>query len=181
MVNTFLPYADVQASLACLDSKRLFKQAVEAVQILSVLQRISKDPSAKVGYRYHPAVLMWVGYEDMLRFYLTQCLIMIRDTLKREGDGQAYDTKKMQQRLDQEFGGSIVNMSEVSTLPFWWGSEPFHASHRASLYRKDPMFYAMFETDAFTFADYIWPIRSVKKQLKRHELYSTMKNEVACC
>jgi len=37
MVNTFLPFASIEASVRCLDNKRLGKQRVEAYQARSAL------------------------------------------------------------------------------------------------------------------------------------------------
>ena len=37
MVNTFLPFANIEASVRCLDNKRLGKQRVEAYQARAYL------------------------------------------------------------------------------------------------------------------------------------------------
>jgi hypothetical protein len=52
-VQTFTPYADFEASLRALDTKRLGKQQVEVIQIVR--------PLTVPGYAWssHPAVLMW--------------------------------------------------------------------------------------------------------------------------
>ena len=62
MVNTFLPFPDVRKSLSCLDRRRLFKQSVEAMQIL----RVNLGLQGGVGFTNHPAVRMWKGYETLL-------------------------------------------------------------------------------------------------------------------
>ena len=59
-MQTFLPYPDFQKTAQCLDNKRLGKQRVEARQIISTLEGKSN------GWRNHPAVKMWKGYEDCL-------------------------------------------------------------------------------------------------------------------
>jgi len=67
-VQTFLPYANFAASAAVLDVRRLGKQRVEALQILRALTR------EVYGWKRHPAVLMWAGYEEGLAAYgLTMC------------------------------------------------------------------------------------------------------------
>jgi hypothetical protein len=63
-MQTFLPYADFERCAATLDSRRLGKQRVEAFQILRALRGEGR------GWRNHPAVLMWRGYEDALGLYL---------------------------------------------------------------------------------------------------------------
>lgn len=69
-MQTFLPIADFEQSLKCLDYRRLGKQRVEAKQILNVL---SPDYDKK-GWRNHPAVLMWKGYEESLKYYYNLCV-----------------------------------------------------------------------------------------------------------
>ena len=54
-----LPYTDFIKSAKCLDYKRLGKQRVEAKQILNILL----GETTKTGWRNHPSVLMWYGYE----------------------------------------------------------------------------------------------------------------------
>ena len=63
-MQTFLPYEDFAQAAKCLDSKRLGKQRVEALQILNALLK----PDAK-GWKNHPAVKMWRGNERTLIEY----------------------------------------------------------------------------------------------------------------
>ena len=56
-VQTFLPYADFAASAAVLDKPRLGKQRVEALQVLRALTYPT------YGWKRHPAVRMWAGFE----------------------------------------------------------------------------------------------------------------------
>ena len=69
-MQTFLPYADFSKTAKCLDYKRLGKQRVEAKQILNILL----DRTETKGWRNHPAVLMWVGYENALKIYYNMIL-----------------------------------------------------------------------------------------------------------
>ncbi len=62
-MQTFLPFPDFVRSAAVLDPPRLGKQRVENVQILRGLT------VAGHGYRHHPAVKMWAGYEEALVRY----------------------------------------------------------------------------------------------------------------
>ena len=62
-MQTFLPYADFVASAKALDQKRLGKQRVETIQVLRGLI------TPGYGWRHHPAVKMWRGYEEGLVRY----------------------------------------------------------------------------------------------------------------
>src|ERR1700761_5370155 len=63
VMQTFLPYAGFTASAAVLDPKRLGKQRVETLQVLRGLI------VPTYGWRHHPAVKMWIGYEEALARY----------------------------------------------------------------------------------------------------------------
>ena len=62
-MQTFLPYQDFAKTAACLDYRRLGKQRIEAKQIYLALT--VKD----YGWKQHPAVKMWAGYECLLLIY----------------------------------------------------------------------------------------------------------------
>ena len=71
-VQTFLPYADFEASARALDPKRLGKQRVECLQVLRGLT------VPGYGWRHHPAVKMWRGHEEALgRYSLTCCEVWV--------------------------------------------------------------------------------------------------------
>jgi hypothetical protein len=115
-MQTFLPSANATIAASMLDSKRLNKQILECYQILNVLSGKSKGG----GWRNHPAVLMWKGYE--------------KGTENNE-----------------------ANLNNLKDL-CWdiWGDNPpsfwndktklmrVVTTHKASLFDKDPMFYARF-------------------------------------
>jgi hypothetical protein len=65
-MQTFLPSQDFMQSAKLLDSKRLNKQILEGYQILNVLSGRSKTG----GWKNHPAVLMWRGFERGLWVYI---------------------------------------------------------------------------------------------------------------
>jgi hypothetical protein len=46
-------------------------------------------------------------------------------------------------------------------IPEWWDDQRVHASHRAMLWKKDPVFYAEFEPEDKTCVEYFWPVRWV--------------------
>lgn len=134
-MNTFLPYADFEASARCLDDRRLGKQRVEALQILNVLAGKTK------GWRTHPAVLMWRGYEDALRLYMNAC---IREWVRR---GRRNEMPEAAAR-------------EPVAMPPWLGDERVHAAYRANLLRKDPQHYGRLGWSDDPALEYAWPVRA---------------------
>jgi hypothetical protein len=64
-MQTFIPYLDFRKTAKVLDYRRLGKQRVEAKQILQILL----GETEKVGWRNHPVVKMWRGYEAALVEY----------------------------------------------------------------------------------------------------------------
>ena len=67
-MQTFLPHSNFRKTARYLDYRRLGKQRVEAYQILNVLTGKSKGN----GWKNHPAVKMWKGYENALKLYLNK-------------------------------------------------------------------------------------------------------------
>jgi hypothetical protein len=134
-LQTFLPYADFKKTAECLDNKRLGKQRVEALTILRVLAGEVK------GWRHHPAVLMWKGYENALVAYgLAICDEWIRRGFKDRCRARILCYKKKGR----------------TTKPPWLGDPEFHRSHQSNLVRKNPMYRGYFNV-----ADdlpYIWPV-----------------------
>lgn len=137
-MQTFLPYPDFRRSAQTLDRQRLGKQRVEAWQILRALA------GETMGWRRHPAVLMWSGHEDSLREY--------GRAVCREWIARGYRDAML-----ERFAGP-----DDAPAPSWLGDERLHRSHRRSLYRKDPKAYAAFVDDALEEGDYYWPARSAE-------------------
>jgi hypothetical protein len=149
-VQTFLPYPDFEQSARALDRKRLGKQRVECIQVLRGLLR------ADYGWRHHPAVKMWRGYEEALARYAFTCCEVWTEL------GFA-DTCAATIMADlREAGISQVRsqeaLAEAGALPPWLGDEEFHRSHRSALLRKDPDFYGERFTDVPDDLDYVWPV-----------------------
>lgn len=134
-MQTFLPYKDFDKTAAVLDSKRLNKQILECYQILKVLN--NSDP--KAGWRNHPAVKMWRGYENALFDYT---LAMIR-----EADRRGIKTDKNKENLLTLRVATIANWG--SGLPTWYKDSAVMkrvtATHRANLFRKDDAYYHDFK------------------------------------
>lgn len=150
VVQTFLPYPDFAASAAALDPRRLGKQRVETIQVLRGLI------VPGYGWRHHPAVKMWAGYEEALvRYGLAMCGVW-------SATGRA-DTcaATLAADLASACGVSGVRdqpaLAETGDLPPWLGDEAFHAGHRAALLRKDPAFYRPLFGDVSDDLPYVWP------------------------
>jgi len=130
-MQTFLPYPSIQASLRCLDNKRLGKQRVEAMQIINALT----DGSA---WSNHPAVLMWKGYIPTLKYY-HNCAI--------------------DEWVARGFNNTMEKIPPMGKIikPWYLGVSKFHASHRSNLLRKDPEFYSQWGWQVEHNLFYLWP------------------------
>jgi Pyrimidine dimer DNA glycosylase len=133
-MQTFLPYRSFPSAMRCLDYRRLGKQRVEAMQILNTLAGRSR------GWRNHPAVLMWKGYEPSLRMYL-RCAIL---EWKRRG----YVNNMKLPRRDLCSGRTPA-----------WITDDMIRSHRSNLLRKDRAYYSRFGWDVPNNLPYLWPKR----------------------
>jgi hypothetical protein len=151
-MQTFLPYAEFDASARVLDLKRLGKQRVEVIQILRAL--------TVPGYAWgsHPAVLMWKGYEEALgRYGLTMCQVW-----SGRGFGDTCATTIV---TDLATAGvhavrSYGELEADRALPPWLFDERVHRSHRSALVRKDPEHYGPLFPDVPPDVPYYWPHRS---------------------
>lgn len=149
-MQTFLPFPSFDASAVALDVRRLGKQRVEAVQVLRGLI------VPGYGWRRHPAVRMWAGYEEALvRYGLEICGVWT-------AEGRA-DTCSV--TLLQDFGvwqpGRAPRTQEQlaadGDLPPWLGAPDFHRSHQSALVRKDPAFYRELFPGVPDDLPYVWP------------------------
>jgi len=140
-MQTFLPFSDFEKSVKILDSKRLGKQRVECLQIINILE--GKQTSK--GWKSHPAVLMWAGYTDSLKYYCNCC---IDEWVNR---GFKNTMKKYQ-------------LPPIFQHPWWLGNENFHRAMRARLIEKDEAFYLpKFPHDKnFNDGKYFWPVNETK-------------------
>ncbi len=141
VMQTFLPYPDFAQSLRVLDSRRLGKQRLEAMQLL---RAISADGS---GWSRHPAAAMWRGYTNALKQYHNLAM----DEWVRRG--------YLNRMPKQVIRGKI-------TYPLWLGDESFHASHRSNLLRKDREYHGAFGWLEPDDLPYVWPVEPVRKSRK---------------
>lgn len=143
-MQTFLPYRDVDASIATLDYRRLGKQRVEALQVLRTLAGITD------GWRNHPAVRMWRGHERALAVYgIAAC-----------------------RRWTDEFGykdSCLVQISDIAdthfadttdAFPSWFTDDDgsLFVSHQSNLLRKLPEHYGPLFPGVPDHLPYIWPV-----------------------
>ncbi|MFI2237558.1 MSMEG_6728 family protein [Streptomyces chrestomyceticus] len=149
-MQTFLPYPDFAASAAVLDARRLGKQRVETLQVLRGLT------VPGYGWRHHPAVRMWTGYEEALvRYGLEMCREWTaagrRDTCATT--------------LTQDFTAhhphtpvrTYPELSASGDLPNWLGDPAFHRSHQSALVTKAPDHYRTLFPDVPEGLPYVWP------------------------
>ncbi|MFI7707308.1 MSMEG_6728 family protein [Nonomuraea sp. NPDC049480] len=150
-MQTFLPYPDFAATAAVLDPRRLGKQRVEVLQILRALT------VPGYGWRHHPVVKMWAGYEEALvRYGLEVC-----DRWRSAGRPDTC-AATITWEVAQLRGTATVRrqpeLAAAAELPPWLGDEALHRSHRSALLRKDPGFYRpVFGDDEPDDLAYVWP------------------------
>jgi hypothetical protein len=147
-MQTFLPYSSFGLSAASLDLKRLGKQRVENLQIMTTLL------TGRKAWEHHPAVLMWRGYEEcLLAYQYAMCQRWITNvTLK----GKAYSDTCYEKTLSL-----FRELGEDRTYeePPWLGREDVHISHQSKLISKDFHFYSPQFPEAPEGLEYVWPIQ----------------------
>lgn len=143
-MQTFLPYPDFYLSSITLDNKRLGKQRVEAKQIMIALEK--KRAGIKGGWQNHPATLMWEGRERMLaRYGWHMCMAWIEKGFK----------DSLRPYFAHKHTEYCLQPLELMSRVF---SPEFFDSHKAMLYRKDPVHYAKFADYAELYSNYVWPV-----------------------
>ena len=135
-MQTFLPFPSFHETAKVLDYRRLGKQRVEAKQIYLALTQ------PNYGWKNHPAVKMWQGYENALVHYgLEMCT--------------QWRIRGYKDTLTDFFKLHIQHNSIV--YPPWFGDAAFHASHRAALLMKNFEYYKTFNWVELPKIEYIWP------------------------
>ena len=132
-MQTFLPYPQFSRSFEVLDYKRLGKQRLEAKQILMCLLG-----TGSTGWRNHPAVKMWQGYESAVSNYFRESILV----WKARGYNNTME---------------IPEYINGAPMPSWLGDESFHTSHKSNLLRKDPTHYGRVFGYVPDNLDYVWP------------------------
>ncbi|MEU5286380.1 MSMEG_6728 family protein [Streptomyces sp. CA-278952] len=149
-MQTFLPYPDFVASAESLDDRRLGKQRVEALQVLRGLT------VPGYGWRHHPAVRMWAGYEEALvRYGLEICRVWTA-TGRADTCAASLVAEFSAHRTDPGVR-TQARLASDHELPPWLGDPAFHRSHRSSLRTKAPHVYASLFPDDPDGLPYVWP------------------------
>ena len=148
-MQTFLPYPDFAATARVLDQRRLGKQRVETIQVLRGLTRPGH------GWRHHPAVKMWAGYEEALvRYGLEICREWC--ATGRADTCAATLVADLRAACGLSAARTQDELAAAGDLPPWLGDEALHESHRAALLRKQPDHYRPIFGDV-PFRPYVWP------------------------
>ena len=147
-MQTFMPFPSFSGSIRVLDNKRLGKQRVEAWQIYQALT------VPDYGWKNHPAVKMWRGYELALVIYGLRCCA--------EWEHRGF-VDNMATRFRDAFKRMATdNHDALVTSPPWMGNHLFHQSHRSNLLRKDPEHYKdLFEPGLPDDLPYVWPPETI--------------------
>ncbi|AYN37898.1 cytoplasmic protein [Streptomyces dangxiongensis] len=149
-MQTFLPDPDFRCSALLLDRRRLGKQRVEALQVLRGLT------VPGYGWRRHPAVRMWSGYDEALvRYGLEVCRVW-REHGHQDGCAASLVAGYAAHRPGAPVRDQAA-LAEAGELPPWLGDEAFHLSHRSALVRKDPETYAPAFPGVPGDLPYVWP------------------------
>lgn len=155
-MNTFLPYSDFTKSAKVLDNKRLGKQRAEVWQIYLALTKLN------YGWKNHPAVKMWRGFELALLVY---GLAISWEWKQRNYKDIMYDRflneilKITDTRITEIHYYIFYNsLLENIVLPKFIGNEQFHSAMRSNLLRKDKQWYSQFNWKEPDNLPYLWGI-----------------------
>lgn len=152
-MQTFLPSSNYWRIARVLDNRRLGKQLVEGMQVVSWLigqQRIVGNP-----YPYY----MWHGHLDELLRYLSVLYFeWKRRWLSGERGGKKLH-KSGEQAIDLYRQRLANRTARFDDMPGWMGDQVLHRSHRSNLLRKKPVHYQpYFETNLANNLPYHWPV-----------------------
>ena len=173
-MQTFYTHHNFAVTAQKLDYRRLGKQRVEAKQILMTLLGESK------GWRNHPAVRMWEGYETALCWYgMTMCWEWRRrnyvdnlqpyfqeiymDLVQSKNRLFIFATEELYNLMTDELSQEETNAPSMSELPWWMDpedpiSDAVIASHRSNLIRKKPEHYSQLWPELDGSLEYLWPV-----------------------
>jgi len=152
-----------------LDKKRLNKQKVEANQILNASLGLTK------GWSNHPAVLMWKGYSNALKYYFNEITnACIRRGFQNnmplyEFTDEQLNNVEYQSVQDYLQNGIPIEASTYKIIfPWWFQWKPLIYSHQASLLRKDKKYYNL---TFYMFDDYEYDHDELKEYLNTGYLW----------
>lgn len=144
-MQVFLPEHTFAKCAEVLDTKRLVKQLLEGRQIMTVLA----GESTSNGWKNHPAVKMFEGYEKTLYSYLRA----IRDEMQTRGYKWEKNWEVIQGIYERHY------QDELQGYPFWMQDKEMWnrvvITHRGRLWEKDPAHYAQYEGEGHMFMNYV--------------------------
>jgi pyrimidine dimer DNA glycosylase len=106
------------------------------------------EPYTPKGWRTHPVVLMWRGFEPVLDDYQRAvCAEWVR-----RGFRDTCSVKTTGLLLESGVARSVG-------APAWLGHPPLHLSHQSNLVRKDPAIYAERFPGVPHDLPYVWPVQ----------------------
>ena len=147
-MQVFVPFQDTRQIAECLDNKRLNKQLLEGRQLLN----INASGKTKGPWVNHPAAKMARGYEGWFYDYLK--------AMKRECNKRGIETINNWNAINDI--RKNANVWNWEGDPLWWGDQRVHDSHKANLYRKDPIHYFDFRetinNPCCSRCLYYWPV-----------------------
>lgn len=152
-MQTFLPYigpaetthAYYEECAGLLDRKRLGKQRVENLQIMSALL------VGGTGWDNHPAVKMWRGHE--------WSLLMYQDAICKEWIHQfGFKDTCLDKTILLYFRNADLDATADHSDPPWLHNKAIHLSHQSNLIRKDPEYYRKKFKGVPDDLPYIWPV-----------------------
>lgn len=144
-MQTFLPSPDFRESAEALDGNRRRNQRNECKVILNTRLGVYPSKNGRPGgWPYHPATLMWAGYEAALcRYALAVSQSCIRAGWRAGGYVEFFLTR--------------LHMLDDQGDPPWLGMPELHRSHRSNLIKKWPGFYGPLWPEEPDDLPYIWP------------------------
>lgn len=157
-MQRFTPYQDFHRCARTLDDRRLRKQILESLQ-LEYLELPCSRHRYK-SWRSHPVRKLW---DDHVEARCTYAIIMCLEYQRRFGEPSHYDEHNLS---NIEYFVTLCNM-QLGTdytvrdlleryeaalhdniddyFPDWWYKPDVFASHCSNLYRKDPVYYHVYE------------------------------------
>lgn len=141
-MQTFLPYADFEKTVKCLDYRRLGKERLEAMQIHKIITgTVEPGKNGRIAWLSHPCVKMWRGYENALATYHNFCIY---------------------EWIDRGYKNTmeVIHYDGTMKCPPWIGDERFHSSHRQTLLFKNFEWYSQFGWNEKPKYEYFWPTKS---------------------
>lgn len=158
-MQTFLPWPSFSASARDLDNKRLGKQRVEVLQLLTArLHFVNGDENA--GWINHPASVMWHKFEPTLAEYgFAVC---------DEWTSRGYkDTCREKIRILRDKISVRCPVYTADLLPCWFDDDSVFESHRSNLLRKNEDWYSDYRHTCRHDLAYVWPGKSRPSKHRR--------------